>query len=238
MIPCCALVLLLASCGDAGGVVVVTDTDSGSEVLVAADETFEVRLQSNPSTGFSWELDAMSTPGLVTLVSNGYVEPSDSDVVGAAGTEVFVFKATGEGAGILRMAYLRPFEDHPIPERVAEFIVRINEAAWPPDQNDTAQPSISTATASSAAVEIRDLQASGPIDGVTVVGFVVWDPSGADLCEVLAESFPPQCGGERIAITNPDTLEVMFEENQNVKWTEQRIEITVNYDGAGLTTTN
>jgi inhibitor of cysteine peptidase len=229
--------MLLAACGDDGGVVVLTDLDSGTEVLVAAGETFEVHLTSNPSTGFGWEVDAMSTPGLVTLTSRNFEDPPDSDLVGAAGTEVFVFEATGEGAGILRLAYLRPFEDRPVPQRVAEFIVRIDEAPWPPDREGSAQPSISTATAS-AGIGINALVASGAIDGITVSGFVVWDPNGAHLCEALAESFPPQCGGARVPITNPDELGLALEENQGVRWTDQRVDFTGNYDGTGLTVTN
>jgi hypothetical protein len=45
---------------------------------------------------------------------------------------VFVFVAGDEGAGVLRLEYVRSFDDPVIPERVAEFIVRIDGAPWPP----------------------------------------------------------------------------------------------------------
>jgi hypothetical protein len=45
---------------------------------------------------------------------------------------VFTFAAVGEGAGILRLEYVRSFDDPPVPERIVEFIVRVDGAAWPP----------------------------------------------------------------------------------------------------------
>ena len=74
----------------------------------------------------------MSSQGLVTLQSSTYEEPSQPDVVGAAGTQVFVFSVDGSGAGILRLEYFRPFEELPIPDRVVEYIIRIDGAPWPP----------------------------------------------------------------------------------------------------------
>jgi hypothetical protein len=72
----------------------------------------------------------MTTTDLVALTSRTYVA-SDTDLVGAAGTDVFVFTA-GQGAGILRLDYIRSFDDPIIPERVAEYIIRIDGAEWPP----------------------------------------------------------------------------------------------------------
>lgn len=133
------VVALTAACGDdadeAGStdddaVLVLTDDDIGAEVDLAAGERFEVHLDSNPTTGYGWELAAMTTEGVVTLESSTYLAP-DTDLMGAGGTEVFVFMAGDEGAGVLRLEYVRSFEDPMIPARVAEFIVRIDGAPWP-----------------------------------------------------------------------------------------------------------
>lgn len=73
----------------------------------------------------------------------------------------------------------------------------------------------------------------GPRNAV-VVGFVLWDDSGARLCEVLMESYPPQCGGMSLAIANPDGLDLESEEAQGVRWTPGRAELQVRYDGERL----
>ncbi len=129
---CCALIVGLASCGDSTSVQILTASDSGSVIDVAAGSTIEVRLESNASTGYRWQLSAMSTPGLLELVTSTYEDEGDGDIVGSPGTEVFTFEA-GAGAGILRLEYLRPFEDPPVPERVVEYIIRIDDAPWPPE---------------------------------------------------------------------------------------------------------
>lgn len=104
--------------------------DSGSEVRVASGNTIEVTLESNASTGYRWVI-AEGSPEFLTLVEAGYEEP-DTDRVGAPGEQVFVFSANDGGAGILRLEYVRPFDDPIIPERVVEFIVIVDGAEWPP----------------------------------------------------------------------------------------------------------
>ena len=49
-------------------------------------------------------------------------------------------------------------------------------------------------------VTIADLLDGGPGGTVTVAGFVVATGDDVRLCEALAESFPPQCGGLSIPI--------------------------------------
>ena len=145
--------VLLGACGDDddgdadGDTLVVTDRDTGSEIEVGTGERFTLRLESNPSTGYAWELDEVSMPTVVELVSTEFEESSDDDLVGAPGTEVYVFEATATGAGILRLEYLRSFDDPPIPERIVEYILRVDGAPWPPDTSDVDPPTTDTATA-------------------------------------------------------------------------------------------
>jgi inhibitor of cysteine peptidase len=134
---------MAAACGGDGDVLVLTDAETGSEIEVDSGEQFEVRLDSNPSTGYSWQISEMTTPELVVLESQTHVA-ADTDLVGAAGTDVFVFTAVG-GAGVLRLEYIRSFDDPIVPERVAEFIVRVDDAQWPPPAGTT--PSTNTAVA-------------------------------------------------------------------------------------------
>jgi hypothetical protein len=63
---------------------------------------------------------------------------------------------------------------------------------------------------------------SGDVTGAAAVkGFLVVDAGGARLCEVLAESYPPQCGGEALPVTNyEEFLGVPVQEAQGVMWTD------------------
>ena len=138
-----ALLPAATACGDDDGSQVLTDAEIGSEIDVDAGEEFEIRLDSNPSTGYGWELSESTTPGLVVLESRTHVV-ADSDLVGASGTDVFVFEAVS-GAGVLCLEYVRSFDDPVVAERVAEFVVRVDDAEWPPP--DGSIPSITTASA-------------------------------------------------------------------------------------------
>lgn len=135
------LALLAASCGG-GDTVILTDSDSGSEFAVEIGDVLEISLEENPSTGYTW--DPADPPGLVELTGDEFVDP-DTDLVGAPGTRLLSFEVVSEGAGILRLEYIRPFDEPPVADRIVEFIIIAGDAVWPPDPAGS-PPSTSTAT--------------------------------------------------------------------------------------------
>ena len=69
---------------------------------------------------------------------------------------------------------------------------------------------------------IADALAAGPDELVSVSGFLVADADGAFLCELLAESLPPQCGGASIALASLNAVDPdSIEEAQGVQWTDE-----------------
>jgi inhibitor of cysteine peptidase len=89
----------------------LTQDDDGSNVQVALDGTLIIALPSNPSTGFSWAVTPPEPVGLELEGEPEYVPPgSTTPAVGAAGTEVFTFTATGAGETTLTLTYARDFE--------------------------------------------------------------------------------------------------------------------------------
>lgn len=112
----------------------LTDSDDLGRFSVESGDTIEVTLEENPSTGYSW--DPVAIPDMLALTSDEYLEP-DSDLAGAPGSHVFVFEAREEGAGILRLEYIRPFDDPIVPDRVVEYILIVDDASWPPEQGDS-----------------------------------------------------------------------------------------------------
>jgi len=230
MIVFVVLALVFAACGDRNQML-FTEADMGSELMVDAGDEFRIELESNPSTGYGWVITEAGLPSGVELVEEAYVAP-DTDLVGAVGIQSFTFEATGPGAGVLRLEYLRPFEELPITERVAEFIVRVDDAPWPPA---SVSPTPTTA-ATAPDAQIEPISVSALFDGeggrdATLEGFVLWDLTGARVCDVLMESFPPQCGWAWIVIANPGSLDFEFDETQDVLWTADIVQLTGRYDG-------
>jgi hypothetical protein len=57
---------------------------------------------------------------------------------------------------------------------------------------------------------------------IGVEGFLFDDGSGPVLCEVLAESFPPQCGGASLPVSgHEEAVGVPIIAEQGVTWTDQ-----------------
>ena len=231
------VLVLVGACGEGDPTVsAVGDGDTGAEIRLERGDQLEVRLTANPSTGYEWTVDGSATSAFLQQVSETF-EPGDTDVVGAPGHTVYIFEAIDPGAGVLRLEYMRPFDELPIPERIVEYLVRVGDVPWPPVGDNAAPPSTATATApddTPAPIQVSELfDGEGPRTAV-VAGFVVWDDASARLCEVLMESFPPQCGNPWLVIADPENLSLELEEASGVRWTQDVVEFEFYYDGNRL----
>lgn len=79
-------------------------------IQMAPSDTLEIRLGTNPSTGYEWADAVFDPPGVVRQVSRNYEEPTTTGMVGAPGTDVWVFEVTTKGLTVLTIGYFRPFE--------------------------------------------------------------------------------------------------------------------------------
>lgn len=97
----------------------------GAVVVLNSGCRFAVRMQSNPTTGYGWQLAKPLDEKIVVLVTNDYIHP-DTPLVGAGGNEVWVFKAIGRGQVEIALKYVRPWEkDQPPAEtNVFKLIVK------------------------------------------------------------------------------------------------------------------
>jgi uncharacterized protein YggE/predicted secreted protein len=77
-------------------------------VYAYANEEFQVTLDSNPSTGYEWQVRSMDET-IARLVNDEYT-PSESGLVGAGGKQVLTFEALGEGKTTILLEYVRPWE--------------------------------------------------------------------------------------------------------------------------------
>ena len=69
--------------------------------------------------------------------------------------------------------------------------------------------------------EALKVSRAGPI---AVKGFLFIDGDGARLCEVLAESYPAQCGGVFVAIEGfEEMLDAPLSNSQGISWTDQYV---------------
>ncbi len=121
--PLVLAALLLVACGQ--------DNDdsalvyrAGESVAVGVGQHFSVELDSNPTTGYSWQLSA--PPGAqVTLVDEDYT-PAGPQTAGSGGVQRFTFEAAATGTTSLAFAYVRPWETGVAPAQTATFPVKVS----------------------------------------------------------------------------------------------------------------
>jgi inhibitor of cysteine peptidase len=93
-------------------------------VETAVGKSFTVTLDSNPTTGYQWQIARQMDTGLVELIDSRYIAPK-TDLVGAPGHEEWHFKTIKEGKAIISFEYARPWEKDELPVQTESFIVII-----------------------------------------------------------------------------------------------------------------
>ena len=85
-------------------------TEEFNKVTVAKGEMFSIELDSNPSTGYRWDLQLKA--GKASLVDEDFISdaPKNSMVCGAGGKKVFIFKAEEAGTIEIDATYKRPWK--------------------------------------------------------------------------------------------------------------------------------
>lgn len=93
------------------------------EKQLTVNEEFNIKLESNPSTGYTWipEFDSI----FLKLVKSKYILPkNDNFIFGQPRTQKFTFKALKAGETDLTMVYVRPWENS-IPAKEIIYHVKI-----------------------------------------------------------------------------------------------------------------
>ena len=83
---------------------------SGKELALAAGGTLTVTLESNVTTGYSWNENANIGDKTVMQQTDHKYQPPATVIPGAGGNEVWTFKAIRAGRSLISMEYRRPFE--------------------------------------------------------------------------------------------------------------------------------
>ena len=98
-----------------------TDTSSNNifyawdqKAEIGIGDTLIVTLESNPTTGFEWELREFSEEGILELMGSEY-QPGeeakqDTPVPGAGGLEVWTFKGLKKGQTVIFLDYNQPWD--------------------------------------------------------------------------------------------------------------------------------
>ena len=89
---------------------------NGSEVTLATGQQLIVTLESNETTGYTWNLSAISDTNVIHKVRNQYLIPTPSDppIVGQGGISIWTFEALAPGTATISMKEIRSWEPEPV----------------------------------------------------------------------------------------------------------------------------
>lgn len=101
--------------------------DEGKQIELLQGQTLLVKLESNITTGYSWEVTQAPGPVLQQQGEAEYQQPDTgkTPLVGAGGTQIFRFKASAPGQVTLNMAYRRPWETGVAPAKTFTLKVTV-----------------------------------------------------------------------------------------------------------------
>lgn len=102
-----ALVFTLGGCGGEAR----EYSDPSVPIVVEEGQEFSILLESNPTTGYQWQLTQPPDEAVLSLVKTEFEETGEEGLVGAGGEERWTFKAEGRGRTTLYFVYIRPWED-------------------------------------------------------------------------------------------------------------------------------
>ena len=102
--------------------ITITAGDANRSIHLRVGQELILKLENNPSTGFSWILDDGKHPGLISLGKPTFTDRAS--MLGAGGVQSWTFRAAERGLQILKLEYRRPWEHKP-PAKTVDFLVVI-----------------------------------------------------------------------------------------------------------------
>ncbi|OGN98993.1 MAG: hypothetical protein A2Y89_00185 [Chloroflexi bacterium RBG_13_51_18] len=116
MVSILLLPLLAAGCGGGASTIELSLENFSAQnnivknVELGKSDSLTVRLGSNPTTGYEWGDAEISNAAVIAQKSHDYIAP-DTELMGAPGTDVWVFESQGTGSATIKFSYGQPWEN-------------------------------------------------------------------------------------------------------------------------------
>ncbi|MBN1153509.1 protease inhibitor I42 family protein [candidate division KSB1 bacterium] len=102
------LTLVIIMCRPEGEVLLLDESNHSQTFYMTKGDEVVISLESNPTTGYKWEIVAIDTQVIVEKQRSDYV--SQSKRLGASGTQRFYLIASDAGNSELALEYRRSWE--------------------------------------------------------------------------------------------------------------------------------
>jgi inhibitor of cysteine peptidase len=106
-------------------VVEIDESNNGGQVELGLGEMLVVRLESNPSTGYQWEIDELEGGVVQQRGEIGFESAvQENPPPGTGGWTILRFEAIGAGESELRLIYHQPWiEEEPLVVYTVQVVV-------------------------------------------------------------------------------------------------------------------
>jgi inhibitor of cysteine peptidase len=106
--------------------ITVTEKDNGSQFELNKGDLLALRLESNPSTGYSWQIAENEGKVMELMGEPTYETPERKLIVGGIEYRIFRFKALTGGTNVLELQYKRIWEKEKEPLKTFRITVKID----------------------------------------------------------------------------------------------------------------
>ena len=104
--------------------VMIRDADNGKTIDVLRYRTIKLALESNPTTGYTWQLTSPEDRRVLRLYYSAY-RRTPTKLVGSGGYEEWKFRAMAPGTATVKAVYLRPWEGQTPPVKTFTVTIRV-----------------------------------------------------------------------------------------------------------------
>ncbi len=104
----------------------VTEKDNGSRFELNRGNVLTLRLESNPSTGYSWQIAENDGKVMELMGEPTYETPERKLIVGGIEYRIYRFKALTRGTNVLELQYRRIWEKEKEPLKTFRITVKID----------------------------------------------------------------------------------------------------------------
>ncbi len=99
-------------------------SDPAKILEAAAGSEFKIIIDSNPTTGYHWEIVDELDANVVEFVSKDF-KGSEPVIPGSGGVDVWTFKALNAGETLITLGYYPPSNDPVEPQQTVTFTVTV-----------------------------------------------------------------------------------------------------------------
>ena len=80
-----------------------------TDYVMAINETIQIELESNPTTGFAWKWTNKESVSIVDSTGTEYI-PDTPALTGSGGKEIWKFTGLKSGTDTIKLEYCRPWD--------------------------------------------------------------------------------------------------------------------------------